>query len=215
MSKKFELPQMSREMVEIRTDSFNADKYTIDLCWTTGATVRRRSWYDGPYDEELVVGASNVRLDRLNAGAPYLNSHDGYDLAGVIGSVVPGTARLVKGEGLATVQLSRRDDVAGIVQDIRDGVIRNNSVGYRVHAVEKLERDDGSVPLWRVIDWEPLELSAVPIPADPGAQMRAHKEKRSLYPCQVRHIMSEKIMGETGNAMARMRMQARELGLAV
>lgn len=207
MSKLIELPQMLRE-VEVRADTYDEQKRTFDMVWTTGATVRRRSWMDGPYDEELIVTGNSVRLDRLNAGAPFLNSHDGWDLTGVIGSVVPKSARIEKGVGIATVQMSRRDDVAGILQDIKDGIIRNISVGYRVHAIEKMERDDGKVPLWRITDWEPLELSAVPIPADPGAQIRGdRKTNLPTYPCQVRQL------GGSG-AMARMRMHARELGLA-
>lgn len=216
MERLIELPSYARE-VEFERASFNEESRTIDVIWTTGATVRRRSWIDGPYDEELVVTPATVRLDRLNAGAPFLNSHDGYDLAGVIGAVVPKTARIEKGRGVATVQISRRDDVQGIVQDIRDGVIRNISVGYRVHGIEKLERKD-KVPLWRVTDWEPMELSAVPIPADPGAHVRseggalvgADGKKLRLFPCV---LTGDDV--RSGPALARMRMSARELGLAV
>jgi HK97 family phage prohead protease len=209
MTTMIELPQFARE-AEIRAQSFDEAKRTVDLIWTTGATVRRRSWMDGPYDEELIVSGNSVRLERLNAGAPFLNAHDGYDLSGVIGSVVPGSAKIEKGRGTATVQLSKRDDVAGIAQDIRDGIIRNISVGYRIHAIEKKERDDGSVPLWRVVDWEPLEISAVPIPADPGAQVRDGRPKGELFPCTMAGFTSLALV-----AGARMRMQARELGLTV
>lgn len=212
MNKTIELPRFARE-VEIRAQSYDEAKRTVDMIWTTGATVRRYSWMDGPYDEELMVTPKAVRLSRLNAGAPFLNSHDGFDLSGVIGSVVQGSARIEKGQGVATVILSKRDDVAGIVQDIRDGIIRNISVGYRVHQVEKTERDDGTIPLWKVVDWEPLELSAVPIPADPGAQLRGddpRHTRQQLYPCVLTFERSE-----GASALTRMRMRARELGLAV
>lgn len=210
MAKMIELPQFARE-VEIRAQTFDPEKRTVDMVWTTGATVRRRSWIDGPYDEQLIVAPGAVRLDRLNAGAPLLNSHDGYDLSGVMGAIIPKSARLEKGEGIATVQFSRREDIAGYVQDIRDGIVRNISVGYRVHAVEKLERGDGKVPLWRITDWEPLELSAVPIPADPGAQFRAVRNgKQELFPCTMAGDFSR-----AARANARMRMRARELGLTV
>lgn len=151
--------------------TFDPGANTIEVVFTTGATVRRRDW-DGDYDEELVVDPKTVRLDRLNAGAPFLNSHSSRDLDDVIGSVVPGSARIDKGRGVATIALSRRADAAGIIQDLRDGVVRNVSVGYQTHRVEKIEADDGSVPVWRVTDWEPFEISAVAIPADAGAQTR-------------------------------------------
>src|SRR5690606_24529723 len=46
------------------------------------------------------------------------------------------------------------------------------SVGYRVHRYE-IEKRDGQPELWRAVDWEPIEISAVPIGADPGAHVRA------------------------------------------
>ncbi|CAH1657140.1 ATP-dependent Clp protease proteolytic subunit [Hyphomicrobiales bacterium] len=172
MHNTIELPRQVRG-AEVRAQSFNEEANTIDIVWTTGARVRRYSWSDGPYDEELEVSASAVRLERLNAGAPFLNTHDSWSLENVIGNVVPGTARIENGLGVAKVQLSKREDAAGIVQDIRDGVIRNISVGYRIHRVLKEESDDTQPALFRVTDWEPLEISAVPIPADPGAQIRS------------------------------------------
>jgi HK97 family phage prohead protease len=176
-----QLPRQTRG-AEVNITSFNAADNTIEVCWTTGATVRRRSWLDGLYDEELVVGAENVRLERLNAGAPFLNTHDDYDLESVLGAVVPGSARIENGKGYARVKLSSAEDVADAVTKIKEGTVRNISVGYAIHKVEKTEADDGSVPVWRVVDWEPQEISAVPIPADAGAQVRnAH----NLFPCIV------------------------------
>lgn len=165
-------PKMARA-AEVRASSFDEAENTIELVFTTGAKVRRYSWSEGAYDEELVVDGGSVRLGRLNAGAPFLNTHADYRLEHVIGSVVPGSARIDGGKGYAKVVLSKREEVRGLVQDIRDGVIRNVSVGYRYHKVEKTDGQDGDPALWRVVDWEPLEISAVPIPADPGAQMRS------------------------------------------
>lgn len=156
-----------------RPKSFNASDNTVAVVFTTGATVRRHSPRDGAFDEELVVDGGSVRLGRLNAGAAVLDTHHDADLRNIIGSVVPGSARIDAGIGVATVQLSRRDELRGLVQDIRDGVIRNVSVGYRYHKVERIPGRDGSVPVMRVSDWEPLEISFVPVPADPGAMVRS------------------------------------------
>ncbi|MFC3074184.1 prohead protease/major capsid protein fusion protein [Shinella pollutisoli] len=168
------LPAMRRD-AQLRAASFDEAANTIEVVWTTGAKVRRFSWLDGAFDEELVVSPQSVRLDRLNAGAPFLNTHASYDLADVIGSVVPGSAKIVRGQGVARILLSDAPGDADTVAKIKAGVIRNVSVGYRVHRVEKIE-SDGDVPLHRVVDFEPLEISAVPIPADAGAQIRAGSE---------------------------------------
>lgn len=190
---------------EVRATSFDEASNTIDIIWTTGATVRRYSWSEGPYDEELVVTPGAVRLGRLNAGAPFLDTHSAGDLSRVIGSVVPGSARIEGGKGLATIVLSSREDAKGVVQDIRDGVIRNVSVGYRYHAVEKTDGQEGDPALWRVTDWEPLEVSAVPIPADPGAQIRSEAPTNG-FPCAITDRSSSGADGSA--AQTRMRMRA-------
>ena len=177
------LPTMRRD-AQLRAASFNDADNTVEIVWTTGARVRRRSWYDGEYDEALEVTPKAVRLDRLNAGAPFLNTHASFDLADVIGSVVPGSAKIVGGKGVARVLLSDAPADADVVTKIRSGVIKNISVGYRIHAVVKEERD-GDVPLHTVTDWEPLEVSAVPIPADAGAQIRA--EGARTFPATITH----------------------------
>lgn len=185
---------------ELRAGSFNADDNTIECVFTAGATVRRMSWMDGAYDEELVVSPNAVRLGRLNAGAPLLDTHSDYSLASVLGSVVPGSARIENGRGIARVLLSTTADVADSVQKIRDGIVRNVSTGYVRHTIEKTERD-GAAPLWRVTDWEPYELSAVPMPADPMAQFRA---ARPVTACRV-------VAPAAAIAAARMRLRARGL----
>jgi phage head maturation protease len=201
MSEIIRLPQFMRD-AEVRSGSFDEAENTIDVIFTTGSTGRRRTWIDGDFDEELVVNDKAVRLGRLNGGAPFLDSHDIFSLRSVLGSVVPGSAKVEKGKGTAKVKLTRRTEAAGVVQDIRDGVIRNISVGYKTHAVEKMDRK-GKVPLHRVIDWEPWEISAVPIPFDAGAQIRSagDLEKQELYECMVtRSIMDQ-------NEVSRIRMR--------
>jgi hypothetical protein len=166
--------------------SYNEAENTIDVVWAAGAKVRRYSWRDGAYyDESLVMKPEAVRLDRLNAGAPLLDSHNSWSLSSVIGSVVPGTAKIERGKGYATVKLSRAPEDAATVGKIRDGIIRNISVGYISHRIEKTEPgEEGGVADWRVIDWEPMEISAVPIPADPDAQVRsAPDDKEQKFPC--------------------------------
>lgn len=207
MSQIIRLPQLLRD-AEVRANSFDEEARTIEVVFTAGATVRRISWRDGEFDEELVVEPAAVRLGRLNGGAAFLDSHDDWSLDAVLGSVVPGTARIEKGQGLAKIKLSGRQDRQGVVQDIRDGIIRSISVGYRIWRVEKEERD-GQVPLHRVVDWEPHEISAVAVPADPGAYVRSAAAGRQVetYPCTV------VTRGAGIAAKVRMAMANRRLGL--
>ena len=109
------------------------------------------------------------------------------DDRGYITAEFAGTARIEGGVGIATLQLSRREDVAGIVQDIADGIIRNISVGYMVHEYQVTERQ-GELPLMRAVDWEPAEISFVPIPADAAATVRSVDTAQGGHPCIIRHV---------------------------
>jgi hypothetical protein len=153
--------------------TFNADARTVELTWSTGARVRRTDWRSGqPYIEELVMDEASVDLARLNAGAPLLNTHGQYDLDDVIGVVE--RAWIVNGKGRALVRFSARDEVQPILQDVRDGILRNVSVGYVVAGEDWEERreQDGTL-VRRARKWTPFEISLVPIPADASAQVRA------------------------------------------
>lgn len=175
-----DLPMQTRE-ASLVPATYNAETSTIDLVWSTGAPVRRYSWVRGEwYDEVLVLAGKAVDLSRLNAGASFLNSHDAYDLNSVLGSVVPGSARIEKGQGVATVLLSQRPDLAPIIGDIKAGIIRNISVGYNVRRY-LIDEKEGEIPVYRAVDWLPMEISAVAIPADAGAQTRDHSKGNA--PC--------------------------------
>lgn len=163
--------------------SWNAEARTIDVVWTTGARGARFDWEAfETVDEELDTGTSAVRLDRLNAGAPVLDTHRRGQLESQIGTVVPGSARMQGGQGIATLRLSDRPEVASIVGDIATGIIRNLSVGYTVHVYE-VERRNGARPVYRAVDWEPFEISFVPVPFDPRAQVR---DLSANIPCILR-----------------------------
>jgi phage head maturation protease len=195
--------QLPRQLRVADIEVTAASNDTIDVVWTTGAVVRRRSAVNGVYDEELVVTAPSVRLGRLNDGAPFLNTHDDYRIESVIGSVVSGSATIDnKGRGLASIKLSRAPADADIVGKIKDRIIRSISVGYVVHEVEI--DSDRDVPLWRCIDWEPFELSAVAVPADPGAHVRSGVAASPLYECRTFDHRDA-----IENELARMRMAKR------
>lgn len=151
-------------------ETVNANERTVEVVWTTGARVARNG-YEGAFYEELSMEPSAIRMDRLNSGAPLLNSHSAYDLRDIVGVVE--RAWLVGSEGRAVVRFSSREDVEPIFRDVRDGIIRSISVGYRVWKYERIE--EGTTPVMRAVDWEPHELSLVPIPADARAQVRSEE----------------------------------------
>ncbi len=154
--------------------SVDGDKRTADVVWTTGQGVWRQDYAaGGRYLEILSLDPRHVNLERLNSGAPVLNSHNAESLQQILGVVVEGSARLVgPAEARATLRFSRRADVQPIFEDIRDGIFRAISVGYRVEQfVESRNADKDLVRT--AVKWTPYELSLVALAADAGAKVRA------------------------------------------
>ncbi|MDQ3566438.1 MAG: peptidase U35, partial [Pseudomonadota bacterium] len=179
MSLTLDLPLQTRSAP---ISSVDPASRTATLVWTSGARVRRYDWIRGRhFFEELSLAPESVRLGRLQNGAPLLNSHRSGDLNAVIGVVE--SAQLHGSQGTAKIRFSDRADVQPILHDVLDGILRNVSQGYVVHELAELPPDETSagLPIYRALDWEPYELSLVPIGADAGAQIRS--EDSRTFPC--------------------------------
>jgi len=197
------IPAMQRE-AQIVAGSLNEEARTFEVLWTAGAEVPRMDWWTGQrYIEVLEVSERAIRMDRLQSGrAPVLNAHSRWSLDDVIGVVEKGSVRIEGGKSYAKVRLSARDEVAGIVRDIRDGIIANVSNGYVTHAYREEMKGD---KLYRIAtDWEPNEISFVPVGADPDAGRRAAASQ--TYPCKIIRAAPEVVAPDPA-ALARMRMR--------
>ena len=162
----------------IQRNTFNEEERTVEVVWSTGAKGKRYSW-TGAYYEELSMKKDHVRLERLNQGAPVLNNHRSYDLSSNLGVV---EKAWIKGkEGHALLRLSSREEIAGTVKDIQDGIIRNISVGYAVHAFEEITKKGDEIPTYRAVDWEPMEIYFVNMPFDKDAQVRSMETETDKF----------------------------------
>lgn len=104
---------------------------------------------------------SSIRLGRLKDGGPVLLNHDSDRQIGVVES-----AEVVESKGRVLARFSRNGDGAAVFEDIQDGIRRNVSVGYRVHDMVLEKHTSEGPDIFRVTDWEPLEVSIVSVPAD-------------------------------------------------
>ena len=149
--------------------SVDAETRSVEVTWTTGAPVLRRN-LGGSYFEELSLGDA-VNMERLNSGAPLLNSHKAADLSDIVGVVE--RAWTDEKEGRAVVRFSDRAEVEPIWRDVQNGIIRSISVGYSVEEFTRIDsKREGDPHTLRATSWTPHELSLVPIPADHSAQIR-------------------------------------------
>ena len=149
---------------------------TVEVVWSTGARARNYVQSLGLITEELEMSANAVRMDALRSGsAPVLNTHRRGDARDVLGRVV--AARLERGRGLATLQFSSAADVEPVWQRISDCTLRGVSVGYRVHRYEPSPDPTTGQTVHRAVDWEPFEISIVPVPIDPAAAIRGQGDQ--------------------------------------
>lgn len=184
--------------LSIRADvgSVNEDARTVELIFSTGAAVTRYDWMSGKrYNEVLGMKPENVRLQRLNAGAPLLDAHSAWSIGDVLGVVEPDSARIEKGNGVLTVRFPKADDdpdADKIYRKVKDKIIRSVSVGYRVHKFIEEQGKKDEIPTRTAVDWEPYEISLVPMPADAGARVR-NGDKTNTNEC----VLETRASGET------------------
>jgi len=161
-------------------ESYDPRDNTIEVVFCTGARVTRFDWRRDEYwIEDLPL--SGMILDDLNEGASVLREHNA-SLDAVIGSVVPGSARVQtlpdgSQEARARVRLSTAPSDAELVTKIRDGIVRKWSYGYTRNGEPIISRDESTG--FDVLTWEshtPFEISPVAVPADPGTGTRSKEE---------------------------------------
>lgn len=202
------LPLQER-LAPIADGAIDVEARTVTVTFSTGAAVRRRRWtgWDTsvPFEEILQVSREAVNLERLNLGAPALDSHSTWSSRSQVGVVERGW--IEGGEGRAQIRFPS----AGIDADadrmfglVRERIVRNVSVGYSIDQARVVEAEKKGEIEKRIVErWTPYEISFVTIPADARAQVRSQDDR--TFP------VSLAVIGGTQAAMARMRMRALHL----
>ena len=152
----FQRELAGKELTRFEPAQFDAqeDERTVEFSFSSETPVKR--WFG---NEVLSHDLKAVDLGRMNDGAPVLFNHDPDRVIGVVERAwVDGEKRRAR----ALVRFSRNSFAEEVLADVRDGVLRNISVGYSIDTAE--ERDDNIV----VTRWQPHEVSVVSIPADPS-----------------------------------------------
>lgn len=140
----------------VERSAVNEEARTVTLAFASEDPVER---YFGV--EILECTPAAMRDGRLKSGANLLMEHQRDDVVGVVESATVGTDRVCR----AVVRFGKSDRAEEIYQDVLDGVRRNVSVGYRIHKAI-IEENKNAEDTYRIVDWEPLEISIVSIPAD-------------------------------------------------
>lgn len=143
----------------IKTRAIDEEKRTIELAFSSDKPIDR-----GHYREILDHSPQAVRLDRLRDGGPVLIDHDNSvrSQVGIVETVSIGSDMI----GRAVVRLGTDALSEEIFQKVQSGIIRHISVSYRIYGERFEEEEEGGLDVFRITDWEPLEVSFVAVPAD-------------------------------------------------
>lgn len=172
-------PALTREAALPDNAIIDPEARIIRASFSSEEPVLRQSFFADPWVEILGHGNDEVDLSRMLASAPVLYNHSRYDSSKRIGVVE--RAWLEGGRGHAQIRISKRPEVDGLWQDIQDGVLRNVSVGYRIHERKLQQEEKGAPDIYRVIRWEPMEISMVDIPADPTVGVGRSEEPTTYH----------------------------------
>lgn len=184
------------DSVRLMPNTLNDDKRTVEMIFTTSKPVRMIGWTDKGFEEfkeTLSMDIKHVDLERMKKGAPLLDSHNRFEglskQLGVVEDV------WIEGEELkGRVRFSKREDVEPYYQDVKDGIIKNASIGYRVYKYEDISEDNDKIRTLKATSWEPHEISLVTVPADSDAQVKS-KATNEKNECEVKlKIKSEEQM---------------------
>jgi hypothetical protein len=189
-------PEILTRTIDLTRESIiDENSRLVRLSFSSEEPVTRQSFFSDAWIEVLGHDKGELDLERLNTSAPVLYNHDRSEGQNRIGVVE--RAWIEDGKGHAEIRLSKRDEVEGIWQDVRDGILRNVSVAYQINE-RKLEEENKDTPdLYRVTNWTPMEISLVDIPADStvgvGRKMENETLRTQPQPNQKETIMPDKI----------------------
>ncbi|WP_417607243.1 prohead protease/major capsid protein fusion protein [Primorskyibacter flagellatus] len=138
----------------------DATARTVEAIVSTGADAARAGFIER-------LDLSGADLSRL-IGAPVLDGHRSETTRDQLGVI---EAAELRAEGI-WVRMKFRSNAAAasVLSDVSDGTLRGLSIGYQV--AEWKETRDGNRRVRIAKRWTPIEVSVVPVPADPGAHFR-------------------------------------------
>lgn len=143
-----------------RPSTLDTEARTVEAIVSTGADAPRAG-----YVERLDL--SGADLSRL-VGGPVLDGHRSETTRDQLGII---EAAETRPEGLwVRIKFRSNEAAKAVLSDIADGTLRGLSVGYTVQ--QWAEARESNRRVRTATKWTPLEVSVVPIPADPSAHFR-------------------------------------------
>ena len=158
MEKKRDLENQIQHRSEPVDFKIDKDKRTLTFPYGSQEPVNRG--YLGY--EVLDFTEESVDQSRLRSSAPLLYNHNSDDVLGVVE-----TSWIKDKRGYVTVRLGKHERGEEILGLINDGILKNVSVGYSITKTQEEKREsDPDKNFYRVVGFQPAEISIVTVPAD-------------------------------------------------
>lgn len=165
--RKLSLPVLKRASAASTFDE--VDDGSIEFSFSSELPVER--WFG---TEVISHDTGAVDLSRLNDGAPLLWNHDNDVMVGVVEGARIGEDK----RGYCRVRFGTGERAQELAADVRAGVVRNVSVGYRINKMVEDRSESGST--FTATEWMPYEISLVSIPADPSVGIGRSTERDEI-----------------------------------
>jgi phage head maturation protease len=161
--------------------SFSAAPSTLDKANRTVEVTAVSGYAPGQRHAPDPSGGRSVWIEELDphavdlsamVGLPALRDHRN-STESAIGVIAD--ARREGEKIVATIRFDGSASASELMDKIASRSVASVSVGYSVERYQKIETRAGK-PVFRAAQWQPLELSFVPVPFDKGATVRSQKE---------------------------------------
>ena len=142
---------------QLDTRSVDEEKRTVELSFSS-ETDKIEQW------RGIVIldhNPKSIRLGRINKAGPLLFMHNMNAHLGVVEN-----ASIEKRKGTALVRFGGGPLADEKFNDVKDGILVNVSVGFRIWKMVLEQENEDSPNVYRATDWEPYEISLVTVPAD-------------------------------------------------
>ncbi len=156
--------RLQRAALDMRIRAIEGDERRFELSFSSEVPYTRWGCC-----EILDHSAGAVDLARLQSIGVALFNHHSDEVIGKLERV-----RIENRRGVCEVVFDEDEASELIRAKVAGGTLKATSVGYAVHNWEKVEAGQRSLdgrftgPCWIAKKWEPLEVSIVAVPADPG-----------------------------------------------
>ena len=186
-------PILFREL-DIAKKTIDEEKRSVAISFSSELPVDR---YFGV--EVLDHSPKSVDMEFMKSGrAPLLLEHARDKQIGVVEKATIDRDRV----GRAVVRFGKSDQAESIFRDVVDGIRSNISVGYQIKRMKIDEANDGKKDTYRVVDWRPLEISFVSIPADTSVGLGRQADESEEFDTIVEGNRNLNLNDEKGDDMS-------------